>query len=130
MVNDEQVYPVAPDQIDASRHLADAFDNLETEVSAGYIVRMMQERGRWEPFSRAEIEDFYQRSGHNDGFTFNRLIEPRMAFSIKHGLYLTGGGWVIEMPNGKLAVTEDFVARVYKSSPRVSVSQKESFSSS
>lgn len=90
-----------PDAIDASGHLWDAFDHCETEISAGWIIRLCQERGRgWEPFSRAEIEAFYARK---DGFTFNQLLSR---------------GFLIPDTADRFHFTDDFVLRCFKSSPR------------
>ncbi|OHA17843.1 MAG: hypothetical protein A3H57_02275 [Candidatus Taylorbacteria bacterium RIFCSPLOWO2_02_FULL_43_11] len=58
-------------------HFFDAFGNMETEVSAYYVVRLCQKKGGWFPFSQAEIEEVYQASGHQDGFIFNRLVDPQ-----------------------------------------------------
>jgi len=74
-VTAEEDYPIQPQDIDASRHFFDAFDNMETEISAGWIIRFMQQRGTgWQPFTQDEIDVHYNRkfSGH---FPFNRLVE-------------------------------------------------------
>jgi hypothetical protein len=95
-------YPVLPDHIDAGVHFFDAFHHNETEVSAGYIVRFCQQRGQgWAPFSQADIEAFYNRSGHTD-FRFNRLL-PGLIHQDLHGLF---------------HVTHEFVAACFKASLR------------
>ena len=119
---------VQPKDINASQHLWDAFDHMETEVSAGYIVRLCQEGGEWVPFTREEIEEFYGRSGHH-GFCFNRLVEPEMvptslarAFAGYHDAPVPkGGGWVVLGGDGKYRVTEEFIQRCFKSSPSIPV---------
>lgn len=80
---------------------------------------MLQEKGGWSPFTRGEIEAFYQKCGLKDGFRFNRLIQPGITFGIIRGNYSVGGGWVVENEDGTLEVTEEFVERVYKSSPKI-----------
>lgn len=119
-------FHIHPDDIDASKHFFGAFDHTETEVSAGYIVRFLQKRNLgWEPFTREEIEAFYAES-QKDGFTFNRLIEPEMilpnlarAFAGHHDPRIpAGGGWIIMDTYDRYYVTDDFVKRCYKSSPR------------
>ncbi len=95
-------YPIQPDHIDASRHLFNALDHYETEVSAGYVIRMCQERGEgWAPFTGEQIEAYYQRAGHKDGFWFNRLVS--------HG-WLTKDGDTYQ-------VTHKFVTRCFNASP-------------
>jgi hypothetical protein len=118
-------FPIQPHQIDASEHLFDSFDHNETEASAGWIVRFMQERGQgWAPFTFEEINAFYSRR-HTNRFTFNRLIDPQMvppslarAFAGYHDpLVPAGGGWVIKDNDGKYYVTDDFVTQCFKSRP-------------
>jgi hypothetical protein len=94
--------PIQPADIDIGRHFHDAFGHSETEVSAGYLVRLAQVKGGWVPFTKEEIEAFYQKSGHHD-FWFNRLITD---------------GWIVER-DGKHFFTVQFVARVYLSSPKI-----------
>lgn len=109
-------YPVSPSDIDASSHLYNAFGHTETEISAGHIVRFCQERGSWGPFTRREIEEFYNRSGHKD-FWFNRLVDPGIAYDIRRGNYRTGGGWVIhDVETDSFTVTTEFVERCHASS--------------
>lgn len=109
-------YSVEPDQIDASKHLFDSFKHNETEVSAGYIIRMLQEREKWEAFTQEEIEEFYNRSGCT-GFSFNALINPVNEILFDGRPYQVGGGYVVKRDDGKFEVTEEFVDRAYKSSP-------------
>jgi hypothetical protein len=95
-------YEPQPEAIDASRHLWNAFDHSETEISAGWIVRLCQSDGvGWKPFSRTDIEFFYGRKV-KDGFTFNKLIER---------------GWIIEDTDGNFHFTDEFVNRCFASSP-------------
>jgi len=126
IIEDEgRKFRIQPEDIDASKHLCSAFDNMETEISAGWIIRFLQERGTgWRPFTYEEINAFYSRK-HQDGFCFNRLVESEMvppnlarAFA---GFFEprvpVGGGWIIVSADKKYLVTEEFVERCYKSSP-------------
>ncbi len=120
----EDNFEIQPKDIDASKHLWEAFDHCETEISAGYILRMCQERGGWFPFTQEEIEEFYRRSGYVN-FHFNRLVEPeevplslaRAFAGYREPLMFKGGGWVVFGGDSKYRVTEDFIRRCYKSSP-------------
>jgi hypothetical protein len=81
LVTHEENYPIQPAAIDASRHFFGAFNNTETEISAGWLIRFFQHRGEsWKPFTHEEIEAYYGRT-HNDGFTFNRLVESEAVFT-------------------------------------------------
>lgn len=123
IVTESTRHKIKPKDINTSQHFFDAFDNTETEISAGYIVRLCQKKGGWFPFTKNEIEAFYRESG-NVNFTFNRLIEPEMvppslarAFAGHHDTPVPkGGGWVVNI-NGMYHVTDDFIVRCFKSSP-------------
>lgn len=95
-------YRIQPKHIDTSDHFWNAFDNMETEVSAHYIVKLCQRRKGWLPFTQKEIEEEYRRAGHTDGFTFNLLVS---------------GDWIIQCGDQYL-ITEEFVNACYKSSPK------------
>lgn len=92
---------IQPQDIDASKHFFDAFDNMETEISARWIVKFCQSRGRgWEPFTRDEIERFHNEHGFVD-FWFNKL-------GPENGVRFEGDIVHIE---------HEFVARCWKASP-------------
>lgn len=92
---------VSPDQIDIRKHFFDAFGNVETEVSARYIVEFCQLRGQgWVPFTYEQINDFYKSMGHQDGFWFNRLLKQ---------------GHIIET-EGQYQIQPSFVDRCFRSS--------------
>lgn len=125
IITDGRNFPVQPRDINASKHLWDAFGNNETEISAGWIVRFLHERNHgWEPFTYEEINAFYSRK-FTDGFSFNRLVEPEMvppslarAFAGHHDpLIPAGGGWIV-LIGDKYHITEDFVEQCFKSSPK------------
>lgn len=94
--------PIDPADIRADRHFYDAFDNSETEISAGWIVRFCQERKQgWKPFTYKQIDAFYASKGVKDGFTFNRLIP---SFIVQKGR--------------RYYITPQFVGKCYTASPR------------
>lgn len=119
-------YPIQPRDIDGSKHFFGAFGHNETEISAGWIIRFLQERNQsWRPFTYEDINTFCARK-YSNGFRFNRLIEAEMippslarAFAGYHDTPIpAGGGWVIiDASSGQHYVTEEFIARCYKSSP-------------
>jgi hypothetical protein len=102
------VLTIAPHDIDCSQHFWNAFDHSETETSANWIVRLCQELGGWQPFTRATLEAFYARK-HKDGFTFNRLEEG------KHFVITTDP--TTKEPTKVYRMTVEFVTACYKSSP-------------
>lgn len=111
------VYPIRPKHIDASQHLFGAFDNMETEISARYLIRMAQRSGRWEPFELEQIEAFYEESGHR-GFTFNRLVEPGVVRDLGRAPRFEGGGFIV-VQNGRYHFTSEFINRSHNSSPKL-----------
>ena len=67
----------SPDDFQTAEHYWSTFDNCETEISARWVIRFLQNRGEgWAPFSYDEINAFYrtQRSDPRGSFTFNRLV--------------------------------------------------------
>lgn len=119
-------YPIQPEHINVKNHFFSAFDNTETEISANWVISFLQKRGQsWNPFSFDEINKFYQKTFKNENFTFNRLIKPEMippslarAFAGHiDPLIPVGGGW-IENTGDSYQVTEDFINRCFKSSPK------------
>jgi hypothetical protein len=109
-------FPIKPSDINATAHLYNAYGNNETEVSAGHIIRMCQEKGSWGPFTADEIEEFYHRVSSHTGFSFNQLVDQGMGFSIMTGNYPMGGGWIV-LRDGKYHLTTTFVEAAFKSSP-------------
>lgn len=101
IITDEDDYPIQPEHINATGHLWDAFGKNETEISAGYIVRLCQQNGSWRPFTENELEEFYSKSGHK-GFHFNGLDS--------RGL--------IVLTDYKYYVTHEFITNCFKASPQ------------
>lgn len=116
LVEEVADFRIKPGDINANQHLSEAYGHYETEISAGYIIRMCQEKGSWEPFTQEEIKKFYQKAGHQDGFTFNQLVDRGLGFSIMSGNYPVGGGWIV-LRDGKYHLTTTFIEAAFKSSP-------------
>jgi hypothetical protein len=70
-----------PNDFSTTGHYWDTFDHQETEISARWIVRFLQERNKgWDDFTVGEIRTFYKTKRESggkpdDGFTFNYLVE-------------------------------------------------------
>ncbi len=96
---------VEPEKINTEQHFWDAFGNVETEISARWIVRFCQERKRgWEPFSKSEIEQFYNQHGYVH-FMFNKLLSRDQRY--------------VRVEGDAYSVTPEFVDRCYQASPLV-----------
>ena len=91
---------IAPGDIDANKHFYDTFGDCETEVSAGWIVRLCQEHGSWRGFTFEEIQAFYGRKWP-ERFWFNRLID---------------GKWIVA-DGDSYYVTDEFIWRCHRASP-------------
>lgn len=125
-INDPKGFPVQPEHIDTSKRFFEAFDNSETEISAGWIVRFLQEKGEgWIPFIFDDINEFYRREFPVGRFYFNRLVDPELvppnlarAFAGHYDPPVPkGGGWIILSKDGKYHITDEFVLRCFQSSP-------------
>ena len=96
-----------PSEIYSKKHFWNAFDQSETEVSARWIVRYMQDveerTGKcWPSFTYEQINGYYTLS---DGFTFNRLLG-----------YRNKSTQYIEVDNdGNMTVTANFIGRCHRS---------------
>ena len=102
----EGPFQIEPSDIAFDEPLMGAFDQMEAEVSAGWIVRFCQHRGGWVAFSHEEIEAFYQETFPDESFRFSRLLGPRKI-------------WVVEGGDEKLRVTVDFIARCFAAAPKL-----------
>jgi hypothetical protein len=102
-------YPIRPEHINTGQHFWNAFGNNETEISAGWIVRLIQRLGGgWRPFGKEQIEQYYNEKGHQ-GFWFNELLSQEMVVVGSDGLY---------------RVTHEFICKCFCSSPVDLGSQK------
>jgi hypothetical protein len=97
-------YPVSPTQTPLPGDLRDdhaweAFGNMETEISAGWIVRFLRDRkgNQWVPFTREELTDYYhekmrEKQPHYCGrFLFNRLTSQDYVWEHDGQFYLSPG---------------------------------------
>jgi hypothetical protein len=119
-ISDSSEFPIQPQDIDADKPFHEAFDHLETEESARWIVRMCQKFGGWYPFSSLELDAFCQHNGceGHSHFHFHRLMNPQASWSRGEArLFGTGGFLVKSEEDGRLRVTEEFVIRCHKASP-------------
>lgn len=112
-------YSIKPCDINAKKHFFGAFDHEGTEIAANWIVRLCQEQGTWGPFRQQQLDEFYRRKWKGEAFLFNRLIEPGRSYNLREGVQERGGGW-IEKEGDTFYVTDDFIARCLKASPRFS----------
>lgn len=111
-----RTFPVSPSHIDTSKHFWDAFGNTETEASARYVVLLCQRLGKWGGFTKEEIEAYYNEAGFV-GFRFNRLLsEETHLFSPANPAEVAG--WVVLGEDKKYYVTDDFILRCFKASPK------------
>jgi len=101
---DPATYPVSPDHINTGRHLFDSFGKQETEISANWLVRFCQERGKgWQSFAVADINEFYHANGRPEEFRFNGLD--------------TDGFLALE--GDRYSFTHEFVSTCFRASPAI-----------
>ena len=74
IITDDSMCPIRPEHIDIRNHFMDTiWQNSETEGSANWLVYFAQSRGSWTPFTRDDMNNFYNK--HHDGkFIFNKLF--------------------------------------------------------
>ncbi len=76
IITETSAHPIQPEDVNATKRFFGAFDNMETEISAAWLVRFARDRGKgWAAFTRKDIEEYYGR-WQQDGFAFNRLVIP------------------------------------------------------
>jgi hypothetical protein len=98
-------YPIKTSDINADIFFGGAFDNTQTEISAGWLVRMAQENGDWRDFTQEEIDKFCQ---NQRGFPFNRLTDDG-----------TDHPPIKKNDDGSYSFTHKFIAKCFLSSPAV-----------
>jgi catalase (peroxidase I) len=111
---------ILPADINTTQHFGGSFDEYETEVSARYVVRLLQQKGGWKPFTYEDINNFYQEKtgDKSSNFTWNALIEGKNKRNFASGVSYVDGGWIKKLDDGRYQVTKGFVEKVYKSSPK------------
>ena len=98
--------PIHPDDINTKRAFMDTvWQNMETEISAIWLVKFAQRRGHWDSFTMVELLSFYhEKRPENEEFRFNKL-KP-----------YNGPDYIVEEA-GRLFFTTEFVAVCYAVSP-------------
>jgi hypothetical protein len=91
---------ILPNDINTNQHFWNAFGQCEKEITAKWIVKYMQQENEWKPFTKDDIEKFYNKGGYFN-FYFNGLIDGQHI--IENGDYLE--------------VTPLFIVKCYQSSP-------------
>lgn len=100
------VLTITPEDISLGKHFFDAFGHYESEISASWLVSFAQARGEgWEPFTDADIEQFYAKSGYVN-FSFNRLLTSCQILKRE-----IAEGCVYHF-------TEEFISRCYKAASK------------
>lgn len=115
------VLTITPEEIVITDHLWDAFGHYETEISADWLVRFAQKRGKgWRPFTYAEIEEFYSagRGGTLRGFSFNKLVDKGFIIMVPKGTVGTEGSPRLFVPEDTYHYTEDFIGRCFRAAAK------------
>lgn len=115
IIRNPELFSIQPRDINAREHFWNAFENHETEVSAGYIVRMCQEKGSWFPFTMDEIQEHYDKAGHAESFSFNALVNPMTKRQFGGGSHVVPGGYLVQGDDGRYYITVEFVLRCFRS---------------
>lgn len=103
IITDDIQCAIKPEQIDGSKNFMETiWQNMETEISANWLVRFAQQRDSWMPFTLAELEEFYQKKWPGEKFHFNKLKRD---------------GHISEIADGTLAFTIEFVSACYMVAP-------------
>lgn len=103
ILKDKLMLKILPFDIDTSSHFYDSFGNMETEVSARWIVEYCQQSNTWARFSHADILRFYNSgiTKHVHRFNFNNLDDPK---------------YLVER-DGYYTVTDKFITTCYGCRP-------------
>ncbi len=97
---------IKPEDINTDRSLMDTiWQNMETEISAIWLVKFAQRRGHWGSFTMEELLSFYhEKRPSTESFRFNKL-QP-----------YNGPDYIVEEAD-RLFFTIQFVAACYAVSP-------------
>jgi hypothetical protein len=131
-------FRIMPSDIDATRHFFSAFGHAETEFAALGVVLFCQAKGSWTSFTEAELADFF-RAARDSGtvFPFNSHWSSAMPEVLRADrevgaarLFMSPDGFRFRDLNpesgllvrlgrdGRYRVTELFIERCHKSSPK------------
>lgn len=103
--------PIRPEHIDASttrKFMGSIWQNMETEISAYWLVKFAQSRESWMPFAMEDFDRFYQETFPGK-FCFNKLT-PNYIQKLTED-----DGWNRDW----MAFTIEFVAACYATTPAV-----------
>jgi hypothetical protein len=131
VITEAEDFPIKPSDINAAEYMWDSFDNMETDISAGWIIRLLQEKGNeWVPFTYGELNAYYRKNckAQNVGnYTFNHLLGEfavckrgkryfeRMDVVVREGDEKNTGQNIQD--TDVFRVTNQFVFRAYASRP-------------
>lgn len=104
-------YPLQPQHISIDTGFWwGAFGNIETEISAQWIIRFLQQRGEgWKPFRHSDLEAFYTPQ---DGFLYNNLITEGFVQPERNA-----EGTPLVSPQCLMSVTHKFIVRCFLVAP-------------
>jgi len=118
---DDPEETIKPMDIDTKKHFFASFGNMEREVSACWIVKLLQDKNpeEWEKFTTAEL-DKRHRMLHGNDFRFNGIEE----YLIPLCPQCSGGVATSFCPQCKIhyaeemwMVSEEFIQKCHKASP-------------
>lgn len=119
IIREDEDFPIKPSDIDAGEMLSEAFEHLQTEVAAGYIIRLLQKKGDWLKFTYGELNAFYKDSCKDLGrfvgqYTFFELL-GKNRFVVREGNERNDGYDLRD--TDIFQVTDQFVFHAYSSRP-------------
>lgn len=95
---------IRPSEIhtESRRYLMGSLGNVETEISALWLIRYAQEKEAegqlWPIFTKAALDERHQAKHPGQDFRFNRLISD---------------GWIEEVGDNAYAFTDRFIERIH-----------------
>ena len=115
---------IQPRHIARKGPLWNAFDNCETEISAGWLVDMAIARGKgWAPFTFEDIQSRYRLTWPHQNFTFNHLIGEFSRWGIMEGTTFHRLDVIVKIGD-IYHFTNEFINRCYKSQGKPIDSQR------
>ena len=109
IIREDADCPIKPENIDGKDvycFMGSVWQNMETEVTAYWLVKFAKQRGSWAPFRMDELLAMYHVKHPDSRFCFNKIMPHN------------GDSYIFE--DGEyLHFTTEFVAAVYALSPAV-----------
>lgn len=106
ITNDNQI-PIKPEHISLDgSFMGSIWENMETEVSAYWLIKFARDRKSWAPFNLAELADFYHKKHPDSQFWFNKLFGHR-----------TDPDYIHKDDFGNFFFTKEFIVECYRLSP-------------